>query len=59
MLILLKIVLFAILKKVLIIFMINIENVKRVLLKEFEIDIMIKNEKYHNNVKINVHVLKT
>ena len=56
---LVKLVLFAILKKVLMIFVINIENVNSVFLKEFSNDTTIIKMGYYRNVEINIHVLKT
>ena len=56
---LLKSVSFALPKKVLITFIVNIENANRVKLKEFRNDSIIKIIIYYNNVEINMHVLNT
>ena len=59
MILLLKKGLSAILKKVLMIFILQIENVKRAILEEFENDTILIKMMYYKNVKINMHVLKT
>ena len=51
-------VLFAILK-VLVFFITSVEKVKRVISQEIKNDIIKIKIKFCNNVKINVHVLKT
>ena len=55
----LKLVLIALLKKVLIIFMLIIENVNSVILREFSNDTIITKMSYCKNAEINMHVLKT
>ena len=47
------------LKEVLIIFIRNIENVKRVILKEYKNDFIIIKINYYNHVEINVYDLRT
>ena len=51
--------LFAIQKNVLMIFIMNIENVNSVILKEFSNDTMIMKMGFHKNGEISMHVLKT
>ena len=59
MILMLKLVLFAILKEVIIIFIKLLENVNSVKVKEFQNDTIIMLMLYYKNIEINKHVLKT
>ena len=59
MLFLLKFVLFAIQKNVLMTFIINIENLNSVFIEVFQNDTMIINVIYYKNFETSMHVLKT
>ena len=59
MILLLKIVLFAILEKALIILIGNIENVNSVILKKFKYDTIFIKIAFYKNFEIIMHVLKT